>query len=62
VQRIIDINDKEDLGKAQPTTPGPLMPKQHPTQLSNPVAGWKAKSHRQPYLVVYLQKLCYKQG
>jgi hypothetical protein len=38
------------------TPPSPLLLRQHPTQLSNPVAGWKAKSHHQTYHVAYLEK------
>jgi hypothetical protein len=45
-----------------PTPPDPLLSRQHPTQLSNPMAGWKAKSHRQPYPVAYLKKIYHKQG
>jgi hypothetical protein len=41
MQWIIDVVDSEEMGKAQPTTPrDPLLPEQHPTRPSNPVAGW----------------------
>jgi hypothetical protein len=40
MQRIIGIVDSEEMGKAEPTTPlAPLLPEQHPTRPSNPVAG-----------------------
>jgi hypothetical protein len=41
MQRVIDVVCSEEIGKAQPTTPrAPLLPEQHPTRPSNPVAGW----------------------
>jgi hypothetical protein len=40
MQRIIDIDGSEELGKAKPTTPpAPLLLEQQPTRPSNPVAG-----------------------
>jgi hypothetical protein len=30
--------------------------RQHPTRPSNPVGGWKAQSHHQPYPVAYPKK------
>jgi hypothetical protein len=55
MQRIIDNDDIEELGKAT-IPPSPLLSRQHPTRSSNQVAGWKAKSHHQPYHVVYMKK------
>jgi hypothetical protein len=41
MQWIIDVVGSEELGKAKPTTPlAPLLPEQHPTRPSNPMAGW----------------------
>jgi hypothetical protein len=43
------LSNKVKLGQVTP--PGPLLLRQHPTRPSNPVAGWMAKSHHQPFLV-----------
>jgi hypothetical protein len=44
----LTINKQRD-GEAYPITPhAPPQPRQDPTRLSNPVAGWTAKSLQQP--------------
>jgi hypothetical protein len=57
MQRIIDDDEYRGIGQGlAPTPPDPLLSRQHPTQLSKPVAWWNAKSHHQPYPIAYLKK------